>query len=525
MLRWDKDAVAFGLDEVARCRDQLLIEFKRLLDEYHRWEKPVRYYDVIAGDWLEYFAHMTYVARVEGLAIEGPSRSNHPIPVSADLTAYSALRWQESGLHEHLRESVAELLAGRSPESWQFSSESVQIASEGGQGFASRALRSIASARPDVLLVAPYFKCGKAEIATTLFSWRSWAARDDLQYPIRFSASLDKKWRIAQACSAGPANSLLDVLLALLPLHLPVALLEGFAAYRGAALAMPVSRPKVVYSANALHENLAFKMLVAEWREEGSRLLYHQHGGGYGIDRVHAIEEYEVRVSDQYFTWGWCSAENPKIRPLSPAALHCPTKTRKYILLSCVDYPKVAYRLHFQPMPGTMQTMHRETCEFLHTLPDRRNLLVRTYPQDYGWGFADMMRQTAPDAVFDIPRSGAFERFAQSRLVVHNYLGTGYLETLALNIPTICFYDINTYAFRAEAQPLINGLESVGILHRSGKAAACFVAGLGNDPEGWWAKPEVQEARYNFVVRYANFSTDWKKQWKQAFRMAIEESC
>lgn len=168
--------------------------------------------------------------------------------------------------------------------------------------------------------------------------------------------------------------------------------------------------------------------------------------------------------------------------------------------------------------------MHRETCTFLACLPDRSNLLVRPYPQDYGWGITDMMRKAAPDAVFDNHRVGTFERFAESRLVVQSYLGTGYLETLALNIPTVCFYDIDTYAFRTEAQPLMDGLESVGILHRSGKAAAHFVAALGDDPEGWWAKPEVQQARQNFVARYANFSSDWKIQWEREFRLAIEES-
>lgn len=136
-----------------------------------------------------------------------------------------------------------------------------------------------------------------------------------------------------------------------------------------------------------------------------------------------------------------------------------------------------------------------------------------------------MMRKAAPDAVFDDHRAGALERFAESRLVVHSYLGTGYLETLALNIPTVCFYDIDTYAFRAEAQTFMDGLERVGILHRSGKAAASFVAGLGGDPEGWWAKPEVQEARHNFIIRYANFSADWKKQWEEAFHLAVDESC
>lgn len=522
-FEWNAKEVASGLQAVGNCRASLLAELKLLLDDYHRWDKSLRYYDIIAGDWLEHFAHLTYATMVEGCARGGSQRLNSPIPVSSDLTAYLMLRVNESGLHGHLRESITELLTGRSPASWQFAGESVQIVSGGQPGFASGVFRSLATARPDVVLVEPYFKCGRAEIASTLFRWRSWAALDNLQYPVRLSATLDAKWRMNRASSIGAPNDFLGVLRVLLPLHLPVALLEGFAAYRSAALAMPVSRPKVVYSANALHGHLAFKVLAAEWHAEGTRLLYHQHGGGYGIDHIHTPEEFESRVADRYFTWGWSNANNPKVKPVSPGALHCPRKRRKLVLLNCVDYPKVVYRLHFQPMPGTIQTMHNETCAFLADLPDRRNLLVRPYPTDYGWGFTDMMRKAAPDAVFDDHRVGAFERYAESRLVVHGYLGTSYLETLALNIPTICFYDVDTYAFREEAQSLLDGLESVGILHRSGKAAARFVAGLRNDPEGWWAKPEVQEARNRFVEQYANFSPDWKAQWETEFRRAIDQ--
>lgn len=524
MLHWNKELVTSGLEEIARCRNDLLVELKRLLDEYHHWEKSARYYDIIAGDWLESFAHVTYAAMAEGLATRDSIKSIHPIPVSSDLVAFTSLQLRESGLHDHLREAVTELLVGRSPTSWKFSADSAQIVSGGRARLALTAFRSIATATPDVLLVVPFFKCGRTEIATTLLAWRKWAAWDDLQYPIRFTAMIDQKWRMKQACSAHPANDLLGALRVLLPLHLPMALLEGFAAYRDATLAMPVARPKVVYSANALHRHLAFKLLAAEWREKGTRLLYHQHGGNYGIDRVHSAEDFESRVSDRYFTWGWRNVENPKIQPLSPAALHCPIQQRERILLSCEDFPRVVYRLHFQPMPGTIQIMHRETCAFLAALPDRRNLLVRPYPDGYGWGFVRMMRNAAPDAVFDDRRTNAFYRFAQSRLVVHNYLGTGYLETLALNVPTICFYDTDTYAFRHEAQPLMEGLESVGILHRSGKAAARFVAGLGEDPEGWWAKPDVQQARYNFVALYANFSSEWKVHWEREFRLAIEEA-
>jgi putative transferase (TIGR04331 family) len=525
MQHWNRDSVAAGLEVVAGCRGELLLELTRLLNEFHRWEKSGHYYDIIAGDWLEYFAHVTYAAMVESKVGVRVCSLNSPVPVSADLATHAWLRWNESGLHEHLRDAVAHLLEGRSPVAWKFSADAVQIVSGGTPSRALRLLRSFATSAPDVLMVDPYFKCGRAETAAALFGWRRWAAMDNLQYPIRLSTNLDKKWRMSRASDFGAPKDLLGILRVLLPLHLPVALLEGFAAYRNAALAMPVKQPKIIYSANSLHSQLTFKVLAAEWRADGTRLLYHQHGGGYGVDRLHTPEEFESRVADRYFTWGWSSSDNPKVKPVSPGALKRPTTKRKHVLLTCCDFPKVVYRLHFHPMPGTIQTMHRETCKFLGAFPDRTHLLVRPYPHDFGWGFVDMMRKAAPDATFDSLAIGVFDRFAQSSLVVHNYLGTGYLETLALNVPTICFYDADTYAFRYDARILMDGLEEVGILHRSGKAAAWFVAGLGDDTEGWWMKSEVQDARNRFIAKYANFSVDWKAQWETEFRLAIDQGC
>lgn len=520
---WNAAAVSRALVAIAAIREQLLLELKHLLDDFNEWNQPTRYYDIIAGDWLEHFAHLTYAAMAEGSETDGRKSLHQSIPVTADIHAYDSLRWQRSGLHEHLRAAVMHLLEGGAPTAWSFAEDSVQIASGGKQPLAEKALRALATKRPELLLVAPYFKCGKIEAVTTLLGWRHWAALDNLRYPVNFSANLNTPWRMNRACAACPANDLLSVLRVLLPLHLPVALLEGFADYRNAVLTMPVARPRAVYSANALHGHMTFKLLAAEWGQEGTRLLYHQHGGGYGLDRVHALEQFESRVADRFYTWGWQVAGNPKISPLSPAALHNAVRRKRYVLLSCVDFPVVVYRIHFHPMPGTIQTMQRETYDFLAALSDCRELLVRPYSHDYSGNFVGMLRKAAPDAHFDDRTESSFQRFAQSRLVVHNYLGTGYLETLALNIPTVCFYDPDTYAFRAEAEPFMQAMERVGILHPSGKAAARFVAGLLNDPNDWWSKPEVQLARNEFVERYANFSSDWKRDWEMEFRSAIEE--
>ena len=517
---WNASAVATGLDEIGRSRGLLLAHLKYLLDEFHGVERPIEYYDLVAGIWLEGLSHNIYSAWREVLA-GSVSVEISPIPVIKS-PAHAQMMTVDIGWHQHLRWAVAQLLQGQSSENWAVTQGSAHIESGRRQGISRKLLRGISTAKPKILLTQPCFKCSRQEWIEALLRWRSWVALDDMQYPISVAGHTDWEWRKRQSADSPlPPRNFAELVMTLMPLYLPITLLEGFKDFRAKVFALSLARPQAVYSANALHAHLTFKVLMAEWRQEGTQLLYHQHGGGYGLEPQLAVEEYEIRVSDRFYSWGW-QREGSPVYPLSPAMPAARRKCRsKHILLNCLDLPTVPYRLMFTPMPGTIETMHRNTYEFLVGLPDRRNLIIRPYPVDFGWGAVEAMRSAAPEASFD-RRHKQFTLFSTCRLVVHNYLGTSWLETLGLNIPTLCFYDPATYIYREEVQSKIDALQKIGVLHHSGKDAARFVASLGDDIEGWWRKPEVQEARRNFVERYANFSPDWQKQWGSEFEAVLD---
>jgi putative transferase (TIGR04331 family) len=521
---WNVDSVYKGLTEIANCREELLNELESLLNNFNSWEKNRLYYETVAGDWLEHFAHSVYAARTEIFDDGNLQQLNYLIPVTPDIKAYSALQSNQSGLHEHLKTAIFHLLSGGSPKAFKFSADSVNVSNNKKRRWIEKLMRLISTRRPDVLMVHPYFKCGRIDFFFALVKWRRWLAWDDLFYQINFQVKLNAEWRLQRACSVSPVNNLVSLIKVLLPLHLPVALLEGLSTYRTIMVTMPLFRPKLLYSANALHGHLPFKILAAEWREEGTKLIYHQHGGSYGLDKIHAIEEYEIRVSDKYFTWGWRKKGNKNVIPMTFAKLTIPFRKRRFILFVLDDFPIVVYRLHFHPMTDSIIKMKKETCEFLFLMRNQKNLFIRTQCKDYSGNYINMLHAAAPSAIFDNLSASIYERFAQSRLVVHNYLGTTYLETLALNIPTVCFYDPNVYSFREEAKPFIDELERVGIIYRSAKSAAVFLASIIDDPEGWWMQDDLQNVRNAFVKNYANFSVNWKGEWEQVLRLIINEN-
>ncbi len=517
---WNASAVQTGLDIIGQSRNALLAHLKSLLDTFHGAERSMEYYDLVAGIWLEGLTHNIYSAWREVLAGSVPVTPSQ-IPV-IDTTKRAQILTADNAWHEHLRWAVSELLQGRTANNWLVAHAAEHINNDARHGIARQIVRSMSTEKPKILLTQPRFNCSRLKSVRTLWSWRKWVAMDDMRYPIIAAADADWAWRKKQVAGRTPCSGeFADIVMALMPLYIPITLLEGFNNYRNAVLALALPRPKAVFSASGLHAHLTFQVLMAEWRQEGSQLLYHQHGGGYGLEPQLAVEEYETRVSDRYYSWGWMR-KGSNVFPLSPAM---PEATRDHpnnrVLLNCLDLPRVPYRLMFTPMPGTIEGMHWNTSEFLRGLSDRNSLTIRPYSVDYGWHAIESMQAAAPEARFD-SRSNNFALYRSSSLVVHNYLGTSWLETLGLNIPTVCFYDPAVYIYRKESQDEIDALHKVGILHHSGKDAARFVSTLGRDVVGWWNRADVQHARMSFVEKYANFSPDWVAQWEREFSRAID---
>lgn len=380
----------------------------------------------------------------------------------------------------------------------------------------------VGSSNPDVILCRPLYKCSKREWLSQILKWRKWLAWNDFEYTINYSQDVDHSWRYSQVTNYGRGMEYRDIVSILLPLHIPSALLEGFESYRTSAYAQGVARPKLLYTSNSLHHHLMFKILAADWQQEGTRILNHQHGGGYGVEKKHTIESYEVRVSDRFYSWGW-GEENCKIKSLSPPFPSYRKREARHKLLVCGNYPETVYRLHYQPLPGTVSQMELNAAEFISNLSNNDDLIVRLSYAHGKTAQKEKLLRVNRNIVFDESRPSIFDRYSESKLVIHNYLGTSWLESLAFNIPTICIYDPDTYVFREEAQSYIDGMMDAGIMHTNGKEAGEFVSGLDGRKEEWWWSSIVQQARCAFTDKFANFRISWAQEWENEFQELLAQ--
>lgn len=514
---WDITSVTKALDTTIACRPATLSYFRDLVNRRSGGMVSEDYCELIAGDWIDQFIHITLAASRQDEDTDFPD-VRLPVFETSESFKYAA-NWSPH-LHAFLN-SALRLFA----RTGTIELAGVDRAADAGRGTVRPALSQIMgrigrSGAP-VLISSPYYRCSRWEWLKGLARMQRLVRWDNLGYSLPSANTYDEAWR-RSASAAAQGSGMVNALRALMPLLMPTVFLENFADVRAAIRKLPVQRPRVVYTGQGIHANAVLKFLTAEWRGQGTRLLIHQHGGGYGLDRRHTPEEYETRIADRFYSWGWRSS-SPKVAPLSSTPVG---KTMSYrqrgVLLCCVDYPRLPFRIHYQPMPGGIERMHDETIRFLTALHGAEGLRIRPYPTDYGWGFARRLRAAAPQATFDTKPGRPIASYRESRIVVHNYLGTGWLETLAANKPTVCFYDPAVYAFRDDAAPLVASLERVGILHRTGVDSARFVNELGDSIDSWWSQSDVKSARHEFVSRYAMLSEHWARDWQPELAAQVE---
>jgi putative transferase (TIGR04331 family) len=94
----------------------------------------------------------------------------------------------------------------------------------------------------------------------------------------------------------------------------------------------------------------------------------------------------------------------------------------------------------------------------------------------------------------------------KSRLVIVDYLSTSYLEAILVNVPTVFFWNMETYYLEEKYANIYEPLISAGICQTNPVDAAEFIESIKHNPEEWWEKESVQRARNLFLSQ--NFGSE-----------------
>ena len=529
---WD-DRTRFEQDyaRVQLVYELLLAELAAQLNEAHGVAHSPRYWRIVVGPWLGFFVQMLFDRwacitaaaadpRVEGATTLGGD-ATHLIPEDFDdfCALFGSDAWNEHLYARLLREEtsipctelprpeVAPVVRGPEPHvplAARLRRLAIDVASRGA---------AVLQRDRDVALHRTYLP-----LRDEFRLHRLLGQVPQYALPLPLPRSRVQPSRRAWQLAAQAEDPFARVAGRFIAAQLPRRYLEGYAALVAAAERAPwPTRPRVIFTSNALYGDERFKVWAAARVDRGARFVVGQHGGHYGIGRIIYSEDHEVAVADCFLSWGWESAERPSIRRTGQLKRCRPLGVdhgaqRDALMITC-GFPRYSYWMYSVPA-GPQYLRYLEDQVRFHralTPATRARVAIRLYGPDAGpdgWEQAERMCDALPDARFTPAGMPIEALLRQSRLVISTYNATTFLETFTQDIPTVMFWNPEHWELRASALPYFDALARAGVFHTSPEDAARHLDAIWDDVEGWWRSADVRAAVSAFCAQYSFLPDD-----------------
>jgi len=505
---------------------QLLIELSVVLNSHHNTNHTLRYWNILLGHWLERYAFLvfdryyTVDQALRSHEVAGTTVLETSDYSLATTDSSSAIWAANDDMWNHvLCARILSFLGGVEVEYKSIETEAGQrfnLDSDvtSGQSFSIKNIvRSIAKH------ILPIFRGqGDAFISGTyLPRWKEVALQLSLrQFPQVWRSpplqrtTINRSMRESLAVGDDSHTGFERFLRLQLPEMIPICYLEGYGqlCHQVAKLPWP-SSPKLIFTCNQFDTDEIFKAWTGLKVEQGFPYFVGQHGANYGT--FYASEKFPVALTcDRFFTWGWTN-NNPKNVPafIFKHVGKNETKNSKDGGLLLIELPPL-HRLGLADINAAYSDFSKyqgEQFRFVSGLPEtiQKRLTVRLHGEwrKHRWSDETRWNDRWPLIRIEPGSSHLQQLISKSRLVVHSYDSTGILETLALNIPTMCFWYGGLNHILDSAKPYYELLRDAGILADTPDQAAKNVELHWDNIGEWWGNEKVQNARRLFCERYA----------------------
>lgn len=326
------------------------------------------------------------------------------------------------------------------------------------------------------------------------------------------------------------SNEFEKLLLSLLPKLIPTVYLEGYGALMAQVKCLRWPKnPKAIYTSNVLWHDTVSMAYIAEKTENGSLLVYGQHGGAYWTAKFTHAEDHELKICDRYLSWGWSDEALPSLIPVGMSKIRNRQKfnanKNEQLLLITLSLPRYSYRLASEDATNSLDYIE-SSFNFTELLDVRirDNLLVRLAPGDAGLGLGLRWADRFPMVKTNNRSMKIYRLMRESRVVVSTYNQTSFLETIFMNIPTILFIDTRATPLRASAVPYFVDLKRVGIFHESPDSAAEHLNKIWDDVNAWWLSEDLQMVLGKFSDKFCKKPENIINQIKSVFNECINHS-
>lgn len=269
-----------------------------------------------------------------------------------------------------------------------------------------------------------------------------------------------------------------------------------------------------------------FRFALARGMLRGASVLSCQHGGGFGQFMSLPGEYYARRVSHYFLTWGW-EDEYYKGASLLPISLpkfaiyNSTGKAKGTYLYISTSVPGYLTRILPYPSTPMVQEIYLSwKRRFFVAMKTElhKSVIYRPYLSDYGWtrNELDVIKQFKGVVIDNgLP---LMKMFGSASLVICDHLSTTFLEAMALNLPTIGFWNRGLTLLRDKVEGDFETLRRTGILFDTPEGAAGQINHISGDVNGWWTNAERQKVRKEFADKYCKVDSNWRQTWSVSLR-------
>ena len=114
---------------------------------------------------------------------------------------------------------------------------------------------------------------------------------------------------------------------------------------------------------------------------------------------------------------------------------------------------------------------------------------------------------------FDNHNLSLLKQLEKSKIVIIDHPVTTMLEALSRNVPTILYWNPNSWELRMEAEGFFEELHDAQIWHKEPISAAKFLNEVEVEPLEWWNDKKTQQAREKFIIEFALADDKWAQKW------------
>jgi putative transferase (TIGR04331 family) len=528
-------AEPFGLQLAQRDRNfayieslsrRLLAELVDVLNEFHGTRHNLRYWQIVLGHWLQRYVTLIYnryFTLEQTLATHGALETStfeaHDYSLATSDSLGFIWACSNDEWNHVLYKNILRFLGGvkievdKVPLRGVYGFKQVDATLPGRILGAKRLALNVAnyvlpklSKKRDAFIVHSYLPL-REEINLQLRLgqcpqlWRSPALQE---------FSPDVLARQAFSVEAGNATGFERFARTQLGSMIPTCYLEGYAKLVRQVETLPwPSQPRHIFTSNNFDHDEVFKVWAGLKVEQGTPYFTGQHGNNYGTHVFYGNASLPERsAADQFITWGDWSGDE---RGTSSAFLFKTAGKKPRQIDPDGGLLLVEFTLQHRLLASDMHHQHHLYQEaqfcFVAHLPAaiHSRLTVRLHGlfRHGSWCDDQRWKDRSPETRVERGVLPIQKLIKQSRLVVHSYDSTGTLETLALNIPTLCFWWDGLDHVLPAMRPYYEMLRSAGILIESPEQAAAFVASYWDRIGEWWGSAKVQHARRAFCQQFA----------------------